>query len=66
MPSPHQPEPGLPILAGTDASATPGSPARVPHGASQHRELELLVEAGLPAADAQRYPGDPLDSARLV
>ena len=54
MPSPHQPEPGLPILAGTDASATPGSPARVPHGASLHRELELLVEAGLPAADVLR------------
>ena len=45
---------GVPILAGTDANATPGSPARVPHGASLHRELELLVQAGLPAADVLR------------
>ena len=37
---------GVPILAGSDA-ANPG----VTHGASLHRELELLVEAGLPIAD---------------
>jgi imidazolonepropionase-like amidohydrolase len=45
---------GVPVFAGTDANATPGSPASVPHGASLHRELELLVQAGLPAADALR------------
>lgn len=40
---------GVPILAGSDAS-NPGTA----HGASLHIELELLVEAGLPAADALR------------
>lgn len=34
---------GVPILAGTDASM-PGTT----HGASLHREMELLVQAGLP------------------
>ncbi|MGH3912505.1 MAG: amidohydrolase family protein, partial [Pseudonocardiaceae bacterium] len=38
---------GIPILAGTDSPA-PG----LAHGASLHRELELLVEAGLSPADA--------------
>lgn len=38
-------EAGVPILAGTDAP-NPGTT----HGASIHRELELLVEAGLPPA----------------
>ncbi len=38
---------GVPILAGTDANATVGVPANVPHGASLHRELQLLVAAGL-------------------
>jgi imidazolonepropionase-like amidohydrolase len=45
---------GVPVLAGTDANAQPGSPATVPHGASLHRELELLAEAGLPPADVLR------------
>jgi imidazolonepropionase-like amidohydrolase len=45
---------GVPILAGTDANDTPGAGARVPHGESLHRELELLVEAGLPAVEALR------------
>jgi imidazolonepropionase-like amidohydrolase len=40
---------GVPVLAGTDANAGPGSPASVPHGESLHRELELLAGAGLPA-----------------
>jgi imidazolonepropionase-like amidohydrolase len=40
-------EAGVPILAGTDANDAPGTPARVPHGESLHRELELLVDAGL-------------------
>ncbi|HUG92448.1 MAG TPA: CIA30 family protein [Planctomycetaceae bacterium] len=38
---------GVPILAGTDAP-NPGTA----HGASLHRELELLVDAGLSAEDA--------------
>jgi imidazolonepropionase-like amidohydrolase len=45
---------GVPVFAGTDANAAPGSPASVPHGASLHRELELLAEAGLSAADVLR------------
>jgi imidazolonepropionase-like amidohydrolase len=40
-------EAGVPVLAGTDANDSPGTPARVPHGESLHRELELLVDAGL-------------------
>lgn len=40
-------EAGVPILAGSDAP-NPGTA----HGASLHRELELLVEAGLPPAAA--------------
>ena len=40
---------GVPILAGTDAS-NPGTA----HGASLHRELELLVEAGLTPIEALR------------
>ena len=38
---------GVPILAGTDAP-NPGTA----HGVSLHRELELLVQAGLPASGA--------------
>ena len=40
---------GIPILAGSDAP-NPGTT----HGASVHRELELLVEAGLTPIDALR------------
>jgi imidazolonepropionase-like amidohydrolase len=40
-------EAGVPILAGTDANDSPGTPVRVPHGDSLHLELELLVDAGL-------------------
>jgi imidazolonepropionase-like amidohydrolase len=47
-------EAGVPILAGTDANASTLIPANVPHGESLHRELELLVAAGLPAIDALR------------
>jgi imidazolonepropionase-like amidohydrolase len=43
---------GVPILAGTDANESPGTPARIPHGESLHRELELLVDAGLSTLDA--------------
>ncbi|MBL7486833.1 amidohydrolase family protein [Frankia sp. AgB1.9] len=43
---------GVPILAGTDANATVGVPANISHGPSLHRELELLVRAGLSAAAA--------------
>lgn len=45
---------GVPILAGTDANATPGAPAHIEHGSSIHHELELLVQAGLSPADALR------------
>ena len=45
---------GVPILAGTDANDAKGVPANIPHGESLHHELELLVDAGLPAVDALR------------
>ena len=45
---------GVPILAGTDANAEPGSPSPVAHGAALHDELELLTEAGLSTVDALR------------
>jgi len=38
---------GVPILAGTDANDSAGTPARIRHGDSLHRELELLADAGL-------------------
>ena len=37
---------GVPVLVGTDANAG-GGPAAVPHGEAVHREMELLVRAGL-------------------
>lgn len=40
----------VPILAGTDANSSPM--AAVKHGESLHRELELLVEAGLSNQEA--------------
>ncbi|KAI9289222.1 putative hydrolase [Umbelopsis sp. AD052] len=43
---------GAAILAGTDANSRPHSPFNVQHGESLHRELELLVEAGLSNLDA--------------
>ena len=43
---------GVPIVLGTDANQSPGVPANVPYGESVHRELELLVEAGLTPAEA--------------
>jgi imidazolonepropionase-like amidohydrolase len=45
---------GVPILAGTDANDTAGTPSRVPHGESLHRELELLVDAGLSTLEVVR------------
>jgi imidazolonepropionase-like amidohydrolase len=45
---------GVPILAGTDANAQPGAPFVNRHGESLHRELELLVNAGLSTAAALR------------
>lgn len=45
---------GIPILAGTDANATPGVPFSPRHGDSLHQELELLVDAGLSPVDALR------------
>ena len=57
-------EAGVPLLAGTDSGA-PG----LFHGAALHRELEALVELGLPASDVLRmattdarkwlYPKEP-------
>ena len=47
-------EAGVPVLAGTDANSTPGSPAHIPHGPGLHHELELLVDAGLSTVDALR------------
>jgi len=47
-------EAGVPILAGTDANMQPGVPANVMHGQSMHKELELLVDAGLSNLDALR------------
>jgi len=43
---------GVPIVLGTDANQAQGVPANVPYGESAHRELELLVEAGLTPAEA--------------
>lgn len=40
-------EAGVPILAGSDANASAGVPCQPPFGESLHRELELLVDAGL-------------------
>lgn len=45
---------GVPILAGTDANQAPGVPAAVSHGESLHRELELLVGAGLSTVEVLR------------
>jgi imidazolonepropionase-like amidohydrolase len=45
---------GIPILAGTDANSSPFSPFPVPHGESLHREMELLVEAGMSTVDVLR------------
>lgn len=45
---------GIPILAGTDCHDEPNSFFDVKHGDSMHRELQLLVEAGLSTIDALR------------
>ncbi|MCJ1433419.1 hypothetical protein MMC27_002779 [Xylographa pallens] len=45
---------GVIIVAGTDANTFEGSPSPVQHGESLHRELQLLVEAGLTNLDALR------------
>ncbi|MEE2058051.1 amidohydrolase family protein [Rhodococcus artemisiae] len=45
---------GVNVLAGTDANAEPGAPAQVAHGTSMHRELEMLVAAGLTPTEALR------------
>lgn len=45
---------GVLLLAGTDANATPGVPFSPTFGRSLHRELELLVAAGLSTAAALR------------
>ncbi|KAL8783511.1 MAG: hypothetical protein Q9195_009365 [Heterodermia aff. obscurata] len=45
---------GVPILAGTDATSSPGIPFVVPFSGSMHLELQFLVEAGLSNLDALR------------
>jgi imidazolonepropionase-like amidohydrolase len=50
---------GVPILAGTDANATPAAPASPAFGESLHDELGLLVDAGL-------TPGEALAAATSV
>jgi imidazolonepropionase-like amidohydrolase len=45
-------EAGVAILAGTDANNAPGRACPIVHGAALHRELELLVAAGLTATEA--------------
>jgi imidazolonepropionase-like amidohydrolase len=45
---------GVPILAGTDANAGPGIPFSPRHGESLHKELELLIDAGLSTVEALR------------
>jgi imidazolonepropionase-like amidohydrolase len=45
-------EAGVPLLAGTDANNAPGRACPVVHGASLHREMELLVAAGLSPSQA--------------
>ena len=45
---------GVTILAGTDANQAPSAPASPPYGSSLHRELGLLVDAGLSAVEALR------------
>lgn len=53
---------GVPILAGSDAP-NPGTA----HGVSLHRELELLVAAGLPPVEALRAATSrPADAFRLA
>jgi imidazolonepropionase-like amidohydrolase len=47
-------EAGVPILAGTDATEHAGLPFAVRPGESLHRELELLVQAGVSPAAALR------------
>lgn len=42
---------GVPILAGTDSSLNYGGPALIPFGATLHKELELLVQAGVSNLD---------------
>ena len=45
---------GVPILAGTDANSEPSSPFQVRHGEALHRELELLLEAGMSTVEVLR------------
>lgn len=39
---------GVPILAGTDSTTHTTYPVNIPFGSSLHKELELLVQAGIP------------------
>jgi imidazolonepropionase-like amidohydrolase len=47
-------EAGVPVAAGTDTNDTVGVPFQPDGGTSLHRELELLVDAGLSPAEALR------------
>jgi len=54
---------GSTVLAGTDANDDPTTPYQPEHGRSLHEELERLVRAGLPPADALRSA--TCDAARV-
>ena len=45
---------GVKILVGTDSNEEEDSPFTIPHGESLHREMELLVEAGIGIVDVLR------------
>ncbi len=47
---------GVPVLAGTDCHDEPNSFFVVKHGESMHREMELLVDAGLSTIDVCELP----------
>ncbi|KAM5341318.1 hypothetical protein ACJ41O_014349 [Fusarium nematophilum] len=44
----------VPILVGSDSNEEPDSPFQTPHGEALHREMELLVEAGMSTVDVLR------------
>ncbi|KAM6513981.1 hypothetical protein FALCPG4_015166 [Fusarium falciforme] len=45
---------GVPVLVGTDSNEEEDSPFQIRHGEALHRELELLVEAGMSTVDVLR------------
>jgi imidazolonepropionase-like amidohydrolase len=47
-------EAGVPVFAGTDSVDSPGTPFTIPLGPTLHRELGLLVDAGMTPVQALR------------